>query len=206
MSAKKFLCAALLNSSVSHRDFVPRKTTILYLNAPTRRAGTTKEYEMKILSLDQSTRCTGYCITVDGKITEYGTLTPDRKKEVVNIRMREMFFKIYDLVKTAQPNFIVFEGTQYQNNANSFNILSKLQGTILSIAFLTNLGFYIVEPTCWKSFCGVKGKKRDEQKADTKRFVTEAYGIIASEDEADAIGIATWAMGNITLEDERKTL
>lgn len=161
---------------------------------------------MKILSLDQSTRCTGYCITVDGKITEWGILTPERKKDIVNIRMREMFFKIYDLVKTSQPDFIVMEGTQYQNNINSFNILSKLQGIILSIAFLTNLGFYIVEPTCWKSFCKIKGRKREEQKADTKRFVAETYGIIATEDEADAIGIATWAVANITSEKQESTL
>lgn len=153
---------------------------------------------MKILSLDQSTKCTGYCVTEDGRITDWGVLEPTRKKDVVNIRMEEMFFKIKGLVEAVQPDFLVMEGTQYQNNANSFNILSKLQGLIIAIAFLTNLGFYIVEPTCWKSFCDIKGRRREEQKANTKQFVAERYDIIATEDEADAIGIATWAVANIT--------
>ena len=153
---------------------------------------------MKILSLDQSTKCTGYCITEDGKIKDWGVLEPARKKDVVNIRMEEMFFKIKGLIEATQPDFLVMEGTQYQNNANSFNILSKLQGLIIAIAFLTNLGFYIVEPTCWKSFCKIKGRRREEQKAGSKQFAAETYGIIATEDEADAIGIATWAMANIT--------
>ena len=34
-------------------------------------------------------------------------------------------------------------------------------------------------------------------KANTKKFVADKYGLIVSEDEADAVGIATWAVANI---------
>ena len=53
--------------------------------------------------------------------------------------------------------------------------------------------YFIIEPSKWKSTCGVKGKKRVDQKANAQNFVKEQFDIDASEDEADAICIG-WHM------------
>lgn len=150
----------------------------------------------KILALDQSTKSTGYCVIQNNKVKDYGLITADSNLPILE-RIRVMYFNIQDLIDKTKPDFVVFEGTQYQNNAGAFGGLSKLQGTILAILYDRDLSFYIVEPTCWKSFCKIKGRKRVEQKANTKIFVAEKYNVDVSEDEADAIGIATWAIGNI---------
>ncbi|MCM1418182.1 MAG: hypothetical protein NC202_05260 [Roseburia sp.] len=140
----------------------------------------------------------------DGHIESYGAIDPDNKKGFVNDRLRSMFFKIREKVEEIDPDFVVMEGTQYQKNAQSFNILSKLQGIIMAILFVKDIGSYIVAPTCWKSFCGIQGQRRHEQKANTQAFVQEKYGLTATEDEADAIGIATWAAANVSKFNEEK--
>lgn len=57
--------------------------------------------------------------------------------------------------------------------------------------------FILIEPTAWKSFSKIKGRKRAEQKASTIQMVHDRFGIEATEDEADAIGIGIWAVNNI---------
>lgn len=49
--------------------------------------------------------------------------------------------------------------------------------------------YEIVTPGTWRKACKVKGRKRVEQKANTKQWVKSTYNIEASEDECDAIGI-----------------
>jgi len=151
----------------------------------------------RILALDQSTKNTGWCIITKDSIEDYGLITVNPDSPML-IRLKEMFMKIRNLIEKTNPDFVVFEGTQYQNNAGVFMNLSKLHGLIMSILFLREIGFFIVEPTCWKAFCKIAGKKREQQKANTKKYVAETYGLIVSEDEADAIGIATWAINNIS--------
>lgn len=153
----------------------------------------------RILALDQASKNTGWCLINKDGVEGYGLISVEGDTAPL-LRLKNMFFKIYDLIKETNPSFVVFEGTQYQNNAGTFSVLSKLQGLIMAILFLKNIGFFIVEPTCWKAFCKITGRRREEQKLNTKKFVADKYGLILSEDEADAVGIATWAINNI-LED-----
>jgi Holliday junction resolvasome RuvABC endonuclease subunit len=154
----------------------------------------------KILALDQSTRITGWSIITEKGIKSHGKLVVSDTNAPIQERFEEMFNLISELIDKTKPAFVVFEGTQYQNNAGAFGSLSKLQGLIMALLFLRNIGYFIVEPTCWKSYCHIEGRRREQQKSNTKKFVAEKYGLIVSEDEADAIGIATWAINNIKSE------
>lgn len=151
----------------------------------------------KILALDQSTRITGWSVITNKGIKTHGKLVVKDTNAPIHIRFEEMFHLIENLIDKQKPDFVVFEGTQYQNNAGAFGSLSKLQGLIMALLFLRNIGYFIVEPTCWKAHCHIEGRRREQQKSNTKKFVAEKYGLIVSEDEADAIGIATWAINNI---------
>jgi Holliday junction resolvasome RuvABC endonuclease subunit len=111
--------------------------------------------------------------------------------------MKEMNDKIIALIKDVNPDYIVFEQVQFQNNHGTFQQLSQLQGIIMAYLFNINIGFTIIEPTAWKSCCKIKGRKRVEQKENTKIFVKEKYKAEVSEDEADAIGIGYWAIHNL---------
>lgn len=151
----------------------------------------------KILAIDQSTKITGYSIFIDKKLDTYGLLKSNEKEKNPIERMKEMNDKMIALINNVKPDYIVFEQVQFQNNYGTFQQLSQLQGVIMAYLFNINIGFTLIEPTAWKSCCGVKGRKRIEQKANTQMFVKNTYGCDVTEDEADAIGIGHWAIKNL---------
>jgi crossover junction endodeoxyribonuclease RuvC len=152
---------------------------------------------IKFLCLDQATKISGYSVFEDKKLTTYGTLEVDQKEKNPIERMKQMYDRIIQLIDSVSPDFIVFENVQFQQNYGTFQQLSQLQGVIMGYLFKTNIGFEIIEPSAWKSFCLIKGRKREEQKKNTQIFVKNRYGLDCSEDIADAIGIGTWTINKI---------
>ncbi|MDD4780340.1 MAG: crossover junction endodeoxyribonuclease RuvC [Tissierellia bacterium] len=150
------------------------------------------------MALDQATKISGYSLFEDNKLITYGVLLADEKEKNPIERMKQMNDEIISLIDKYQPDFIVFENVQFQRNYGTFQQLSQLQGIVMAYLFKLDVGFQIIEPSAWKSFCGIKGKKRDEQKKNTQAFVKMMYKVSVSEDEADAIGIGFWAINNIT--------
>lgn len=106
--------------------------------------------------------------------------------------MYNMYFEVKELIDIVKPEYVCLEAVQFQNNYNTYSQLSQLQGVIFSILFEEDLPFVLIEPTAWRKFCKITGKKRIEQKASTIQFVKENYGRDVTEDEADSIGIGVW--------------
>lgn len=152
---------------------------------------------IKILCLDQATKISGYSIFKDKELIAYGKLEVDQNEKNYVERIKQMNDKIIELIENNKPNFVVFEDVQFQRNYQTYQQLSQLQGVIMGYLFELDLGFQIIEPSGWKSLCGIKGRKREEQKKNTQIFVKDKYNVDASEDEADAIGIGTWACNKI---------
>ncbi len=150
---------------------------------------------MTILALDQATKHTGFAIFSEGKLIDYGVLNADQDLPIF-ARMNEMRLMIAELVDNLCPDIVVFEQVQYQQNQKVYSQLSQLQGFVMSALFQKDVPFYIVEPVVWKSFAGVKGKKRAEQKESTIALAKLIYKVAVSEDTADAIFIGHWAVSN----------
>lgn len=88
---------------------------------------------------------------------------------------------------------LVFENIQLQaGNVQTFQVLAQLQGCIMIYAMKKKKPYTIYGSTSWKSTCGVKGRKRTEQKANAHAFAEKQYGIspLLSQDAVDAICIA----------------
>ena len=147
-----------------------------------------KDTDFVTLSLDQSTSVTGYSIFVNGDLLYYGQFKPSPKKEIFE-KINDTANMIQSLIDIFNPNFIVAEDVQLQVNAKVLILLSKLLGIIEYLAHRNNIKFFIVHPKTWKSVCGIKGRKRKEQKENTKIFIKETFGIDVPEDIADAISI-----------------
>lgn len=150
----------------------------------------------KILALDQATVNTGWALISSEGVIEFGLIHADSKLPNEE-RLREMHSQIKRLIKKVKPSLVVMEAVQYQSNFATFGTLNNLQGVIMAEIFNNNLVFIIVPCSKWRSYCGIRGKRRIELKSNTRMYIADRYGIIASEDEADAIGIATWAIENI---------
>ena len=158
--------------------------------------------KIKILNFDQSTKKSGYSIFLDNKLDSYGTLDSNPNEKNPIERMKEQYDLMKKLIKKIKPDFIVFEHCQFQNNYSTFQQLSQMQGVLMALLFERNIGFEIVEPTKWKSFCKVKGRKRIEQKTSAIQIIKDIYNLDVSEDEADAILIGTWSANYIKMNDK----
>ncbi len=115
--------------------------------------------------------------------------------------MKQQYDLIKELIIQENPDFVGLESTQFQNNYQSYATLSQMQGVIFGILFELNKAFTCVEPTKWKAFCSIKGRKRHEQKLATIQMVKDKFGIEVSEDVADAIGIGIYFINNIKMEE-----
>lgn len=148
---------------------------------------------MKILCLDQATKISGFSIWENKKLIKYGLLEVDSNEKNPIERMKLMSDLIINLIKSLSPSFVVIEDVQFQKNQATFLQLAQMQGVLMQYFFSIDIGFQIVKPSVWKGFCGIKGRKREEQKLNTILFVKDRYGFDCSEDESDAVGIGYYA-------------
>jgi len=153
--------------------------------------------DIKILAIDQSTKCTGWSLWKDEELSDYGLLESDKTEKNPIERMQQMYFMIKDLIINRKPDYVVIESVQFQSNYRTYSQLSQMQGIIFSILFELDIGFNIIEATAWRKFCNIQGRKRIEQKASTIQMVRDRFVLNVGEDIADAIGIGCWAVNNI---------
>lgn len=154
---------------------------------------------MRFCCLDQSTKITGYSIWDDGKLINYGTVSAPEDLEPID-RICVMYEKVKALIDEVNPDYVCIEDTQFQKNQNVYKRLSQMQGLVFAILVDKDIGFCIVEPSSWKSYAGIKSRKREEQKKETIEFVKNEYKIKKpTEDEADSIAIGHWAINNLTV-------
>lgn len=148
----------------------------------------------KILCLDQSTKITGWSFWQETQLKDYGLLNSNIKENNPILRMKMMSSFLEKLIDNLNPDYVVIEHVQFQNNFRTYGQLSQLQGVIFNILFERNIGFCLIEPTAWRAYSNIKGRKRVEQKANTIQMVKNKFNITVTEDEADSIGIGLWAI------------
>lgn len=157
---------------------------------------------MKLLCLDQSTKITGYSVWRGKRLMSHGVINLSKINDKEE-RIYEMYTSIRELINKEKPDFLVIEDVQFQANQQVYKTLSQLQGLVISIAFDFGCGYLLVEPTVWKSYIGVKSRKRQEQKEETYKIVNKKYHIgDTTDDESDSIGIGMWASNNLVEQKE----
>ena len=131
---------------------------------------------IKVMSLDTSTKMTGWSIFIDGEKAEE--------------RIPIMISEIEDTIREYKPDIVVVETTVVSRNVASQRLLTMLLGMIWHICMKENIEFQSVRPTEWRSWVSSekKGNKREELKAWSVNKVKELFGVIPeSDDVSDAI-------------------
>lgn len=144
-----------------------------------------------VLALDQSTACTGYAIFINQNLEKSGIYKPNGK---LFERIHQTKEYIRELVNNNNIDYVFIEDIQYQKNQRTYKILANLQGVIINLLVELNIQFEIISPSRWKSWNGIKGRKREQQKRNTIEKVKEIYGKEALEDEADAVCIGLYGL------------
>lgn len=148
-----------------------------------------------LLALDQATQVTGWALFENGKLIEQNTFSPTGSLEIRLTRLRAWLDKFLD--KYPKEIEVALEEIQLQSipgqsrdmAVTTYKKLAYVQGIIIELLTSKGIEYTIVASSSWKSTCGVKGRAREEQKANAAQYVLKEFGISPVQDACDAICI-----------------
>mgnify|MGYP001153881376 CR=1 FL=1 len=141
----------------------------------------------RILAIDQSSRTSGWAI-FDNKILEsYGKFHYDDSDPI--LRIIKLKSDIKNLILQNNIDEIFLEDIQQQASVTTYKILAYVLGNLETLFRENGWKYQLTASSAWKSFCGVKGKGRAEQKKNAQVFVKEKFNVSPSQDVVDAICI-----------------
>lgn len=147
---------------------------------------------MKILSLDLSTKSTGWCIGQDGLLKEHGIISASSKDVIKRIiKMRD---QLINLIKNNQIDKIIMQEVRPDFNLHTGKVLMWLQSAVVIAAYEINskIQCSFINANEWRAALKIKqgpGIKREMLKPKDIQYVQNKYGIQVNDDEADAICI-----------------
>lgn len=147
---------------------------------------------MRILSLDLSTRSSGYAIGEDGSLETHGCITASSRDVVKRIiKMRDQLSK---LIKNNKIDKIIMEEVRPEYNSHTNKVLMWLQAVIVVAAYQidSNIEYEFVGASEWRAALKIKqgrGVKRQALKPQDTQYVENKYRLSVNDDEADAICI-----------------
>lgn len=145
---------------------------------------------MRILSMDQSTRCSGYAVFENGEYICSGVVDMSKSTLATYERSFEMAKALWKIIKKYKPDCLIIEDTQQQNNVKTVITLARLQGMIIGYAEAHKVKVHILLPTQWRAAMGYSQGpkvKRGMLKQQSIDYVKNNYNLNLPEDEAEAI-------------------
>lgn len=152
---------------------------------------------MNILSLDLSTKSSGWAIFSDGELGDHGCITSASTDLIKRIHI--MVDGIETILNENDIDKIIVEEVRPEGgygvgNTQTHRALMWLQA---GLAFMVHDNFSkitidYIYPSSWRAAIGIKtgrGVKRETLKEADIRFVEEKFGVKVNDDEADAICI-----------------
>lgn len=145
---------------------------------------------MKILSLDLSTKSSGYAIGENATLLKHGYITASSTNPIKRIiKMREQIKKIIQQEKIQK---IILQEVRNEINSHTFKILIWLQAAIIIAAYEINskIQYDLLGASQWRAVLKIKqgrGIKREDLKPKDIQYVFEKYNIKVNDDQADAI-------------------
>lgn len=156
---------------------------------------------LRVVSFDQSTRCSGYAVFEDGEYIESGVVDMSKSKLETDKRSFEMAKELWKIIKKYKPDELVLENVQQQSNPATMIILARLAGMIIGYAEAHNVNVHILLPSQWRKALGYSQGakvKRQELKQQSINYVKENFGLDLPEDQCEAIaeGVAAHKIFN----------
>jgi Holliday junction resolvasome RuvABC endonuclease subunit len=138
----------------------------------------------RILALDNATEKMGLSIYDNGKLVYYHLLTFSGNFDSRITKIFEVATKV--MIANWQPDYIVMEDIQYQNNYQTYKKLAMLLGVLTVAAKSSKIDYRIIAPVQWRSHYQISGK-REDIKAKAVKLVKTMYNIDVIDDIAEAI-------------------
>lgn len=157
----------------------------------------------RVVAIDNATEKVGISVFDDGKLV-YWHLYKYAGETIERLVKNRQFLEDI-IIKTWEPDYIVLEDIQYQNNnILTFKILAMLLGSSTVSVAAANIKYETVLSKVWRSHFMINGKTRVQQKVQAIEKVKEMYGIDVNDDVAEAILLGKYAVDCIKKEKIKK--
>ena len=139
-----------------------------------------------ILALDQSYRCTGWCVfdRQSKELIDYGKHSGNTLLGCKD--------QLVELINEWEPEVVLLESVQQQRNVNTFKLLSELLGVLKVCVLERGIEFEEVHVMKWRAKNEIYAKDRADAKRQAQAKVQELYGVKPTQDEAEAILIGRY--------------
>lgn len=155
------------------------------------------DQEIKMISLDCSTKCTGLAIWKNNKYDSSHIINCEGIRNI-DERSKEMGIEIWNALSYHKPNVVYIEDTYCHGNPETQKKLNRIQGVVYAWCITHGADFNCIMPSAWRKYIPdfPNGRsKRDEHKAFSKKYVAKHYGFDpATDDQSDAILIGEGAI------------
>lgn len=147
-------------------------------------------YMVKILSLDLSTKSSGYCVISNGSVIDYGTIASQDKDFTVRGQYMAEFVRLL-CEKYGKFDKVVIEELKVISNQKTLVMLGIVQGMVLRE--LNNTLVEFVSPTVWRKQFSLNGKREEAKKKAIALCKSLGYAV-KNDDEAEAILIGLFTV------------
>lgn len=147
---------------------------------------------MRLLSLDLSTKSSGWCVGQDGNLESHGCISASSRDVIKRIiKMRDQLSK---LIKNNKIDKIIMEEVRPEYNSHTNKVLMWLQAVIVVAAYQidSNIEYEFIGASEWRAALKIKqgcGIKREALKPQDIQYVQNKYNLQVNDDQADAICI-----------------
>lgn len=145
---------------------------------------------VKILSLDLSTKSSGYCVISNGSVIDYGTITSQDKDFTVRGQYMAECVRLL-CEKYGKFDKVVIEELKVISNQKTLVMLGIVQGMVLRE--LNNTLVEFVSPTVWRKQFSLNGKREEAKKKAIALCKSLGYAV-KNDDEAEAILIGLFTV------------
>ena len=162
--------------------------TFVFGNTPPTKNG------KRIVAIDNATKHIGIAVFDNGKLV-YKTLVEFEGETLDRLLLNKRFIKD-TIVKQWQPDLVVLEDIQLQNNVQTFKYLAMLLGSTVVTLKECGIPYETVLSAKWRAHFMISGKRASDkvQAIDT---VMQMYGIVETDDVAEAILLGKYAVDMI---------
>lgn len=154
----------------------------------------TKKKITTLLSLDTSTTSTGWAVFQDGVYQDSGVIDKFKKEKNGYKRLELMTKELLMSIEQLNPDIIVIEKDVVFGNMKVIDLLMKIIGAVYGYCLFNGITYYEFAPSEWRKYVKLQafGRKRNEFKQASIKYVKDNFDKEVNDDESDAIcvGIA----------------
>ena len=150
-----------------------------------------EEKEMRFCGIDASSKKTGICLLIDGKLSDYKLLDFSSYSDTEE-RMRLMCNALLKQLSKYNPDCLYIEDSWNAMNVEVTKLLTRIMGVTYAWCLAKNREWHSILPSQWRKHCGINQgkKKRQELKQASIDYVKDKYDLDVNDDVADSIALA----------------